>query len=52
MNILDIDINSDGYIKRKIIRRLNVPPDLSNIDADIATSWEKTANQIMKLRNT
>ena len=52
MNILDIDINSDDSIKRKIIRRLNVPPDLSNIDADIATSWEKTANQIMKLRNT
>jgi len=50
MNIIDIDVNEDGSIKRKIIRRLNIPPDLSNVDTDLFTTWEKTAQQIAELR--
>ena len=52
MNIIDIDINEDSSIKRKILRRLNIPPDLTNIDAPFSTSWEKTAAQIMDLRKS
>ena len=49
LNILDIDITENGKIIRKSIRRYNIPPDLSDVDSDIRSSWESTASKIISL---
>ncbi|MDG2061916.1 MAG: histidine phosphatase family protein [SAR86 cluster bacterium] len=46
MNILDIDLDQDNKIKRKIIRALNVPPDLYRSELSELTSWEGVAKEI------
>ena len=52
LNIIDIDTNKDGEIVRKSIRRYNIPPDLSNIDSDIKSSWESTASKIISFNES
>ena len=52
LNIIDIDTNKDGEIVRKSIRRYNIPPDLSNIDSDIRSSWESTASKIISFNES
>ena len=52
MNIIDIDKNEDGDIVRKSVRRYNIPPDLSNIDSDIRSSWESTASKIISFNES
>ena len=52
LNIIDVDTNEDGEIVRKSIRRYNIPPDLSNIDSDIRSSWESTASKIISFNES
>ena len=49
---IDVDTNEDGEIVRKSIRRYNIPPDLSNIDSDIRSSWESTASKIISFNES
>ena len=52
LNIIDIDTKEDGEIIRKSIRRYNIPPDLSDIDSDIRSSWESTASKIISFNES
>ena len=52
LNIIDIDTKEDGEILRKSIRRYNIPPDLSDIDSDIRSSWESTASKIISFNES
>ena len=50
LNIIDIDVNKKGEIVRKILKRYNIPPNLSTIDSDMRSSWENTASKIANLK--
>ena len=50
LNIIDIDINENGEIARKILKRYNIPPYINSIDSEIKSSWEKTASKIANLK--
>ena len=50
LNIIDIDVNEKGKIVRKILKRYNIPPNLSTIDSDMRSSWENTASKIANLK--
>ena len=50
LNIIDIDINKKGKIVRKILKRYNIPPNLSSIGSDMRSSWENTASKIANLK--
>ena len=50
LNIIDIDINKNGEIVRKILKRYNMPPYIRSIDSEIESSWEKTASKIANLK--
>ena len=50
LNIIDIDVNEKGKIVRKILKRYNIPPNLSIIDSDMRSSWENTASKIANLK--
>ena len=50
LNIIDIDVNEKGKIVRKILKRYNIPPNLSTIDSDMRSSWENTAYKIANLK--
>jgi len=50
LNIIDIDLNENGEIVRKILKRYNIPPTLSSLDCEVMSSWEKTASKIAKLK--
>ena len=50
LNIIDIDVNEKGKIVRKILKRYNIPPNLSTIDSDMRSSWENTASKIATLK--
>ena len=39
-----------GKIVRKILKRYNIPPNLSTIDSDMRSSWENTASKIANLK--
>ncbi len=49
LNIIDIDISSNGEIVRKILKRYNIPPTLTSLDSETMSSWEKTASKIANL---
>ena len=50
LNIIDIDVNEKGKIVRKILKRYNIPPNLSTIGSDMRSSWENTASKIANLK--
>ena len=50
LNIIDIDVNEKGKIVRKILKRYNIPPNLSSIGSDMRSSWENTASKIANLK--
>ena len=50
LNIIDIDIDGNGGIVRKILKRYNIPPVLNAINSDIRSSWENTASKIANLK--
>ena len=50
LNIIDIDVDEKGEIVRKILKRYNIPPNLSTIGSDMRSSWENTASKIANLK--
>ena len=50
LNIIDIDIDENGRIVRKMLKRYNIPPVLNAIDSDMRSTWENTASKIANLK--
>jgi len=48
MNILDFDLDSTNKIRRKLIRVVNIPPDIYNSNLNNFTSWEGVAKEIQQ----
>ncbi len=50
LSVLDFDLENDGTVIRKCIRRFNVPPFSDDLDPPWMSSWESTVANFIKDR--